>query len=82
MRWLLRTRRRERSRRTTPAKKICWQRSRRRESRTLSNWSHEVEEYRPYPVDDPSFQKLRAELHKYNPGPGVVDAVVALLELS
>ena len=44
-------------------------------------WSHEVEEYRPYPVDDPSFQKLRAELQKYNPGPGVV-AIVALLELS
>lgn len=44
-------------------------------------WSHEVEEYRPYPVDDPSFQKLRAELQKYNPGPGVLDAILALLEL-
>ena len=44
-------------------------------------WAREVEEYRPYPVDDPSFLKLRAELQKYNPGPGVVDAIVALLEL-
>ena len=46
-----------------------------------AQWSREVREYRPYPVDDPGFEKLRAELQKYNPAPGVVDAIVALLEL-
>ena len=44
-------------------------------------WAHEVEEYRPYSVDDTEFAKLRGELAKYNPGPGVVDAIVALLDL-
>ena len=44
-------------------------------------WVREVEEYRPYPEDDPDMAKLRRELAKYNPGPGVVDAIIALLEL-
>ena len=44
-------------------------------------WAREVEEYRPYPEDDPDMAKLRRELAKYNPGPGVVDAIIALLEL-
>ena len=44
-------------------------------------WAREVEEYRPYPTDDPSFAKLRQELAKYNPGPGVVDQIVATLTL-
>ena len=44
-------------------------------------WAGEVEEYRPYPEDDPDMAKLRRELAKYNPGPGVVDAIIALLEL-
>ena len=44
-------------------------------------WAKEVEEYRPYPADDPSFAKLRGELAKYNPGPGVVDKIVSALEL-
>ncbi len=44
-----------------------------------SQWAREVEEYRPYPTTDPNFAKLRGELAKYNPGPGVVDAIVALL---
>ena len=43
-------------------------------------WAEEVEEYRPYPTDDPNFTKLRDELAKYNPGPGVVDKIVAALE--
>ena len=43
-------------------------------------WAEEVEEYRPYPSDDPNFAKLRDELAKYNPGPGVVDKIVAALE--
>jgi hypothetical protein len=43
-------------------------------------WAEEVEEYRPYPADDPNFAKLRGELEKYNPGPGVVDKIVSALE--
>jgi hypothetical protein len=44
-----------------------------------SQWVREVMEYRPYPADDPNFGKLRGELAKYNPGPGVVDTIVATL---
>ncbi|MFN8524578.1 MAG: hypothetical protein U0821_15885 [Chloroflexota bacterium] len=46
-----------------------------------ARWAREVEEYRPYPTDDPGFAKLRKELAKYNPGPGVVDQIVATLAL-
>ena len=46
-----------------------------------ARWAREVEEYRPYPTNDPSFGKLRQELAKYNPGPGVVDQIVATLSL-
>ncbi len=46
-----------------------------------SRWAREVVEYRPYPTDDPSFGKLRQELAKYNPGPQVVDQIVAALTL-
>ena len=54
------------------------------EAAAISNaarWAREVEEYRPYPTDDPSFAKLRRELAKYNPGPGVVDQIVNTLTL-
>jgi DNA uptake protein ComE-like DNA-binding protein len=44
-------------------------------------WADEVIEYRPYPPDDPHFTKLRNELAKDNPGPGVVDKIVSALEL-
>lgn len=44
-----------------------------------AQWSREVEEYRPYPTNDPDFAKLRQELAKYNPGPGIVDRIVATL---
>jgi ABC-type glycerol-3-phosphate transport system substrate-binding protein len=44
-------------------------------------WAREVAEYRPYPTDDPTFAKLRGELAKYNPAPGVVDQIVSVLEL-
>jgi hypothetical protein len=44
-------------------------------------WAREVAEYRPYPTDDPTFAKLRGELAKYNPAPGVVDSIVATLAL-
>ena len=46
-----------------------------------SRWAREVEEYRPYPTDDPNMGKLRQNLAKYNPGPGVVDQIVASLSL-
>ncbi len=46
-----------------------------------SKWAREVEEYRPYREDDTDYSKLRGELAKYNPAPGVVDSIIALLEL-
>jgi hypothetical protein len=46
-----------------------------------SRWAMEVEEYRPYPTNDPNMAKLRQNLAKYNPGPGVVDAIIASLSL-
>jgi recombination DNA repair RAD52 pathway protein len=46
-----------------------------------ARWAMEVEEYRPYPTNDPTFAKLRQNLAKYNPGPGVVDGIVATLSL-
>ena len=41
----------------------------------------EVEEYRPYPPNDPGMAKLRRELAKYNIAPAVVDQVIATLTL-
>lgn len=46
-----------------------------------AQWAREVEEYRPYPTNDPNMAKLRQELAKYNPGPGVVDQIIAALSL-
>ncbi|MFN8584998.1 MAG: hypothetical protein U0446_06730 [Dehalococcoidia bacterium] len=46
-----------------------------------SRWAREVDEYRPYSTTDTNLNKLRQELAKYNPGPGVVDAIVATLQL-
>ncbi len=46
-----------------------------------SRWALEVEEYRPYPTNDPNMAKLRQNLVKYNPGPGVVDGIVSALSL-
>jgi hypothetical protein len=40
-----------------------------------------VVEYRPYPENDPNMAKLRQELAKYSPGPGVVDKIIATLSL-
>lgn len=45
-----------------------------------ANWSREIVEYRPYAKDDTNWTKLRGELAKYNPAPGVVDQIVAVLE--
>ena len=46
-----------------------------------ANWVREVQEYRPYPTNDPTLAKLRQNLVKYNPAPGIVDAIVATLSL-
>ena len=46
-----------------------------------SRWAVEVEEYRPYPTTDATMAKLRQNLAKYNPGPGVVDAIISTLSL-
>ena len=46
-----------------------------------ANWAREVVEYRPYPTDEPNLTKLRQNLVKYNPGPGVVDKIVSALSL-
>jgi DNA uptake protein ComE-like DNA-binding protein len=48
---------------------------------SAAQWAREVTEYRPYPTNDPTFAKLRQNLVKYNPGPGVVDQIVAVLAL-
>ena len=44
-----------------------------------ARWAHEVEEYRPYAAGDPQMADLREELAKYQPGEGVVDAIVSAL---
>lgn len=41
----------------------------------------EVEEYRPYPTNDPTFAKLRKELAKYRIADQVVDQIIATLAL-
>ena len=46
-----------------------------------ARWATEVDEYRPYPATDANLPKLRQNLVKYNPGPGVVDSIVAALSL-
>jgi hypothetical protein len=45
-------------------------------------WAREVDEYRPYPTDDPTFGKLRQNLAKYNPAPDTVEKIVSALSLS
>jgi hypothetical protein len=46
-----------------------------------ARWAREVDEYRPYPTDDPSFGKLRGELAKYNPSADVLQKILASLTL-
>jgi hypothetical protein len=46
-----------------------------------SRWVAEVQEYRPYPVDDPSFAKLRSNLAKYNPSADTLGRILAALTL-
>jgi hypothetical protein len=44
-------------------------------------WAREIDEYRPYPTDDPTFAKLRGELEKYGPSKETVDLIVSALSL-
>jgi membrane-bound lytic murein transglycosylase B len=46
-----------------------------------SRWVREVEEYRPYPTDDPTFAKLRSNLAKYNPSADTLNRILAALSL-
>ena len=46
-----------------------------------SSWAREVQEYRPYDANDTNLTKLRQNLVKYNPAPGVVDNIVSALSL-
>lgn len=46
-----------------------------------ANWAREVAEYRPYDAGDPNMAKLRQNLAKYNPAPGVVDKIISALSL-
>ncbi len=46
-----------------------------------ARWAREVDEYRPYPVSDPGFAKLRRELAKYNPGAETLEKILAALAL-
>jgi len=46
-----------------------------------ANWAREVAEYRPYDASDANMTKLRQNLAKYNPAPGVVDKIISALSL-
>ena len=46
-----------------------------------SRWVIEVQEYRPYPVDDPTFAKLKSNLAKYNPSADTLSRILAALSL-
>ena len=46
-----------------------------------ARWAREVDEYRPYPTNDPNLAKLRQNLAKYNPSADTVDKIVASLSL-
>jgi len=46
-----------------------------------SRWVIEVQEYRPYPVDDPTLAKLKSNLAKYNPSADTLSRILAALSL-
>jgi guanyl-specific ribonuclease Sa len=46
-----------------------------------STWVREVQEYRPYPTDDPTFAKLKSNLAKYNPSADTLSRILAALTL-
>jgi membrane-bound lytic murein transglycosylase B len=46
-----------------------------------SRWVIEVQEYRPYPTNDPTFAKLKSNLAKYNPSADTLSRILAALSL-
>lgn len=46
-----------------------------------SRWVVEVQEYRPYPTNDPTFAKLKSNLAKYNPSADTLSRILAALSL-
>jgi ABC-type glycerol-3-phosphate transport system substrate-binding protein len=46
-----------------------------------SRWVTEVQEYRPYPTNDPTFAKLKSNLAKYNPSADTLSRILAALSL-
>jgi hypothetical protein len=46
-----------------------------------SRWVVEVQEYRPYPIDDPSFAKLKSNLAKYDPSADTLARILSALSL-
>ena len=46
-----------------------------------SRWIIEVQEYRPYQTDDPTFAKLKSNLAKYNPSADTLSRILAALTL-
>jgi len=45
-----------------------------------ARWTREVLEYRPYPTDDPTLQKLQDNLAKYQPDAATLAAILSALE--
>lgn len=45
-----------------------------------AKWANEIEEYRPYPTDDPKLTQLRKELAKYKPSADQLDKILSVLE--
>ncbi len=45
-----------------------------------SRWVREIQEYRPYPTDDPTLQKLQDNLAKYNPDAATLARLLSVLE--
>ena len=46
-----------------------------------SRWVVEVQEYRPYPTDDPSLARLKSNLAKYNPSADTLARILSALSL-
>jgi hypothetical protein len=45
-----------------------------------ARWTREVLEYRPYPTDDPTLQRLQDNLAKYQPDAATLAAILSALE--
>lgn len=45
-----------------------------------ARWTKEIQEYRPYPADDPSMATLRKELQKYKPAADQLEKIIGALQ--